>query len=642
VAQFVGEEIMSAGTYTQTNRPLQIATPLGRDAVWLVGFEGQESISGPYRFRLSLLAANNRPVAFDKLLGQKVTVGLALGEGGVRHFSGIISRFAQGARDKFFTAYEAELVPQFWLLTHRVQSRIFQHQTVPEILKEVLRGLDVTYQIQGTFAPRDYCVQYRESDFAFASRLMEEEGIYYFFKHADGRHEMVLANTPQSHPDLPGPCDLIYDEVEGGTRPEFRITGWKKEQELRSGKVTLWDHCFELPHKHLEASRPVLDAVPVGTVKHKLQVGGNDQLEIYDYPGGYAQRFDGIDRGGGERPAELQKIYEDNRRTAAIRAQQVAAQALTIRGASTCGQFASGHRFTLTRHFDADGPYVVTAVEHSAHLSGNYRSGDGVVLAYENRFRCIPLALPYRPPLVTPRPRIDGTQTAVVVGPPGPEQIYTDKYGRVKVKFHWDRSTSKPEESSCWIRVGTPWAGKGYGMIHIPRRGHEVIVAFEEGDPDRPIIVGSVYNAETMPPFPLPACKKQSGMVSASNKPTGGFNQISINDSHGKEQISIHGQYDMSTVVENNESHSAKNRGTIVAEVDNLLVGTDYLINVGSNNAIKVGAAYSVEAKTITLKASDQITLVCGGSSITLVPGAIAIKSNGPVSINGKPVYINC
>src|SRR5262249_4260108 len=182
-----------------------------------------------------------------------------------------------------------------------------------------------------------------------------------------------------------------------------------------------------------------------------------------------------------------------------------------------------------------------TGVEHSATgLAGSYRSGDQGPLEYENRFTCIPLGLPYRPPRVTHRPTIQGTQTAVVMGPPGPEHIYTDKYGRVKVRFHWDRGDTPPEESSCWIRVGTPWAGKGYGIIHIPRRGQEVIVGFEEGDPDRPIILGSVYNAEMMPPFPLPACKKQSGMVSASNQHTGGYNQISINDGHGGEMNSPH------------------------------------------------------------------------------------------------------
>src|SRR5262249_4063551 len=199
--------------------------------------------------------------------------------------------------------------------TRRAQSRIFQRMSVADILKKVLEGLDVSYEIQGNFEKRDYCVQYRETDFNFACRLMEEEGIYYYFKHANGSHKLVLANTPQSHPALPGNSTIIYEELGGGNREDQRIFGWEKVQELRSGKVTLWDHCFELPHKHLEADKTVLDTVAVGEVTHKLKVGGNDKLEIYDYPGEYAQRFDGIDRGGGEQSAEVQKIYTDNKRT---------------------------------------------------------------------------------------------------------------------------------------------------------------------------------------------------------------------------------------------------------------------------------------------------------------------------------------
>jgi type VI secretion system secreted protein VgrG len=618
---------MRATMPSHANAPLQLITPLGRDVLCLAGFTGREGLSQLFSFDLDLLAENRRQVPFEKLLGQSVTIRLALGGGKYRAFNGIVRRLSQGERDATFTHFRAEIVPQLWMLTRRVQSRIFQHVNVPDILRQVFGSVSVRYELTGTYHPRNYCVQYHESDFAFASRLMEEEGIYYFFTHEDDSHQLVVADSPQSHPDVPDQATFLYDEIEGGTRPDFRVYRWEKTQELRSGKVTLWDHHFELPHKHLEAGRPLVSKVAVGKVTHPLDVAGNQQLEIFEFPAGYARRFDGIDRGGGERPADLQKIYEDNQRTARIRAQQEEVRALTIRGAGNCRQFVSGHRFNLARHFDADGPYVLTTVDHDVSLGGNYRSGDGVVLTYQNRFTCIPAGLPFRPARTTPRPRIEGTQTAVVTGPPGPEQIYTDRYGRVKVRFHWDRAGGKPEDSSCWIRVGTPWAGHGWGMIHIPRRGQEVIVAFEEGDPDRPIIVGSVYNAEMMPPFPLPECKKQSGMVSASNQTTGGYNQISINDGHGKEQISIHAQNDMTTKVENEESHA---------------VGQNYKVEVGGSHSIKVAWVYSVEARDILMKASDQITLRCGGSTITLTPNDISISSDGPVSINGQPIYLNC
>jgi type VI secretion system secreted protein VgrG len=224
-------------TYTQAGRPLELATPLGKDALLLVGLTGQEAVSRLFHFQLDLIADVKKDIAFDKLLGQKVTAAVALPGGKKRFFNGVCSRFSQGGRDGTFATYRMEIVPQFWLLTRRTQSRIFQHVSVPDILKKVLEGVDAAFEIQGTFHPRDYCVQYRESDFAFASRLMEEEGILYFFKHDNGSHKMVLANTPQSHPDLPEKSKLIYEEVLGGNRPEDRVLEWEKVQEVRSGKV---------------------------------------------------------------------------------------------------------------------------------------------------------------------------------------------------------------------------------------------------------------------------------------------------------------------------------------------------------------------------------------------------------------------
>src|SRR5207302_2794143 len=250
-------------TYTQDNRPLSVKPPLGNDVLLLVGITSHEAISQLFTFRLDLLAEDASKVKFEKLLGQKITVVLKLPNEKERYFNGICNRISQGGRSEgeVFTSYHLEIVPQFWFLTRRSQSRIFQHVSVPDILKKVLNGLDVTFEIQGTFHPRDYCVQYRETDFNFASRLMEEEGIYYFFKHNSNGHQMLVANTPQSHPDLPSKNKIIYEDVEGGTREEDRIYDWEKSQELRSGKYTLWDHCFELPHKHLEAEANIQDTV---------------------------------------------------------------------------------------------------------------------------------------------------------------------------------------------------------------------------------------------------------------------------------------------------------------------------------------------------------------------------------------------
>jgi type VI secretion system secreted protein VgrG len=547
-------------SYTQDGRPLAIHTPLGKDKLFLIGLSGHEGISQLFSFHLEVLAENKTEVAFEKLLGQSVTVDLELPNKEKRFFNGIVSRAVEGEQGVIFTGYTLEIVPKFWLLTRRAQSRIFQHVNVPDILKKVLEGLDVTFELQGTFQPRDYCVQYRETDFNFACRMMEEEGIFYFFKHTAGNHQMVVANTPGSHSDMPVTSNAIYEAVEGGTRDEDRIYSWIKTQELRSGKYTLWDHSFELPHKHLEASKSIIGSALAGSVNHKLNVANNQTLELYDFPGEYAQRFDGISGGGGEQPEELQKIFEDNRRTVEIRMQEEAVPSLVIQGASLCRQFTSGHKFTLERHFNANGVYVLTYVQHAC-TQDNYRS-TGQALAYSNNFTCIPLALPFRPPRLTAKPTVPGTQTAVVVGPPG-EEIFTDKYGRVKVQFHWDREGKNNADSSCWVRVGQLWAGRRWGASFWPRIGQEVIVDFLEGDPDQPIIVGSVYNADQMPPYlgdgPDPKHKKDnkvSGVKSCSTPGGGGYNEMRLDDTKGKEQVFIHAQRNADTRVLNDSMES--------------------------------------------------------------------------------------
>ncbi|MHC5539754.1 type VI secretion system Vgr family protein [Singulisphaera rosea] len=597
-------------TYLQADRVMTVTTPLGKDDLLLVGVNGHEAISNLFEYRLELLAERTKAIPFEALLGQKVTAHLALLNGGLRHFSGICSRISQGAQDNTFISYQMDVVPQAWFLTKRAQSRIFQQMSVPDILKKVLAGLDVTYELQGTYEPRDYCVQYRETDFNFVSRLMEEEGIFYFFLHTDNGHTMVVADKAQSFPVLPQPVsvsdgeeedleerlrrarenpDDVLDDLDGptsragvifegseqGAHGEERIQTWEKTQELRSGRYTLWDHSFELPHKHLDADKTIIDSVAVGQITHKLKIGNNDKLELYDYPGEYAQRFDGIDPGGGERASDVQKIFQDNARTVELRMQEEAMASLIIQGAGTCRRFTTGYSFTLNGHFNGNGNYLITGVRHSARLNDNYRSGDNSPeFVYQNTFTCIPLALTFRPVRKTPKPVVQGTQTAVVAGPSG-EEIFTDKYGRVKVQFHWDREGKNDGNSSCWVRVGTPWAGKNWGIVHIPRIGQEVIVDFEEGDPDRPIIVGSVYNADMMPPYTLPDNKTQSGVKSRSSLQgsTENFNELRFEDKKGSEDVYFHAEKDFHRSVEND---------------DDLQVGNDQTITVQNNRTESV------------------------------------------------------
>jgi type VI secretion system VgrG family protein len=403
---------------------------------------------------------------------------------------------------------------------------------------------------------------------------MEEEGIYYFFEHSASSHQMIVTDAASQHPAVAGQISAVYDEVTGGVRDDMRVTAWDKSQELRSGEYTLWDHSFELPGNTLEVKEKTTSEVRVGKVTHKLNIGGNDQLEIYEYPGGYAQRFDGIDRNGAERRQDLKHILEDGERTARIRMEEQEARSLEISGASDCGNFTAGHVFALERHFDADGKYLLTRVEHDIR-PGGYRSGQDLEFSYQNRFTCIPDTLPYRPPRLTERPLIAGIQTATVVGPHG-EEIFCDKYGRVKVQFHWDREGQKDQASSCWVRVSQVWAGKGWGAFFWPRIGHEVVVAFEDGNPDQPLIVGSVYNAENMPWFNLPQHKQLAGFKSASVRGIAqkNYNGIVFNDTKGHEHLAIHSERNLSLNSEYDKMiHAGRAKGERVSVANMLTVG---------------------------------------------------------------------
>jgi type VI secretion system secreted protein VgrG len=624
--------------YSQAGRHMSVDTPLGPDALLLETLSGTEGLSELFRFELGLLAQPGVRLDFEQLLGQTVTVRLEFAAG-TRFISGIVSRFSQGgevrgpAGDVTFVRCRAEVVPRLWLLGRRARSQIFQQISVPDILKKVLTGIDADYQLQGKYEDRDYCVQYRETDLAFASRLMEEEGIHYHFTFAAGKHTLVVADTPSSHGNVPVAANLIFEVVLGGTRPEDRVVAWEKSQFLRAGKVTLRDSCFELPGQNLEATAAAQDSVRAGTVDHQVKLGASVGLELYDYPGLYAQRFDGVDQGGGNRPADLQKIFKDNQRTAKLRIAQEVSESVRGEGESTCRQLTAGHAFTLGRHPDADGKYVVTRVRHESTLEGAYINKANPEIGYSNRFECTPFELPFRPPGRTPRPVVHGTQTATVVGPSG-EEIATDKYGRIKVQFPWDRDDKNNLDSSCWVRVATGWAGKQWGAIHIPRVGQEVVVAFEEGDPDRPIVVGSVYNAENMPPYTLPDNKTRSTLKSRSTKQgtADNYNEIRFEDKKDSEEIYVHAEKDFNRVVENNDTitigFDKKNKGDRTVEVFNNLTET-----VGAGEAQAADGSHTVTVyknRTATIKTGDEsLTVKQGNRTVTIDLGndSLTIKT---------------
>ncbi|MFO0880583.1 MAG: type VI secretion system tip protein TssI/VgrG [Gemmataceae bacterium] len=546
--------------YSQSGRAMKITTPLGTDAVLLAGLRGREALSEPFHFRLHLLA--EKPLEFDRLLGQGVTVRLEGQEGSPgRFFHGLITRLARrgwhaAARGTRLLAYEADLRPRLWLLGRRQQSRVFEQKSPVDIVLGILRdewSLDVRSLLAGTYGRRDYCVQYAESDLAFVSRLMEEMGIWYFFEHTAEQHRLVLGDRSEAHPDLAGGVLLFEDESEGRHRPN-RITAWTTEQEITSGKVTLRDRWFEVPDSNLEAIHTVAETARVGGVEHRLtrsqQFRGQELLERYEFPGGYAWHYDGVTPNGGEDPARLQEVFRESQRLAGVRAEELACAAIHIDGAGDCTHLTAGARFQLVDHFEGDGEYVLTAVEHEAELRGAYLTHqEGEEFSYRNQLRALPITVPFRPARVTPRPEIPGPQTAMVVGPPG-QDIFVDKYGRVKVKFFWDRSKDSGPECSCWLRVAQVWAGNRWGAFFWPRVGHEVVVSFLNGDPDRPLVTGSVYNANNMPPFELPLEKNLAGIKShtasgtpnAPADPLSNYNGVVFFDQKDGEHLELHGE----------------------------------------------------------------------------------------------------
>ena len=458
---------------------LGVTTSLG-DGLSLSGFSAQEGLSQLFSLDLGLIAPNDSPDVFRALLGQPISV-----QAGPRHFHGVCSRVSQGESNTSFTAYRAEVVPSLWLLTLDKNTRSFADLSVPEIAERVLgeTGRDLTLRLQTSYERRTYVVQHNESDYDFVTRLLEEEGIFFFFEHSADGHGLVLVDGPQGYSELePVPFD---PDGELKLRRES-VYAWEKSQNLRPGKVTVWDHSFELPSNNLEGSALLQEAVAAGPVTHVLRTAAGDALEIYDYPGGYADRFDGIGPGGGEQPGELQKLFAAAARTATLRMQAEAATALEIAAASNVRALAAGQLITLSG-LDGrfNGKYLVTGVTHKFE-----RQGDRV--GYSNTFTCIPEGLPFRSAHMTPRPVV-GVQTAVVVGPPG-ETVFADKYGRVKVRFHWDRND---DNSSNWIRVTQPASA---GFFSLPEVGDEVLVAFEHGYPDRPYILGTLWNPARMPP----------------------------------------------------------------------------------------------------------------------------------------------
>ncbi len=581
---------------TQENRLVAIDTPLGPDVLLLADFQGFEALSSLFSFELKFLSENHN-ISFTDIVGQNVTVSMRLADGSQRYFNGLISRFSQSGggeqsnREPQWATYTATMVPWLWLLTRTADCRIFQELSVPDIVERIFsdHGLsDYSFRLHGSYEPKNYAVQYRETDFNFVSRLLEEDGIFYFFEHEENKHTLVLADSAAEHQPCIGQESARFQLAGGSWDEEDRIATLEVMKEIRAGRYSLKDFNFEIPNSDLEV-----------TVDAKQKIGPGER-EIYDYPGEYPRRNIGD-------------------RLVNIRMEEEEARVTTVTGTGNCRAFASGYRFRLEDYFREDmndKEYVLVRIEHSVNQEETYYSGSSggsdFEHNYENSFECIPYDVPFRPPRITPRPVVEGVQTAIVVGPSG-EEIYTDEHGRVKVQFHWDREGSNDENSSCWIRVSQLWAGAGWGAMWIPRIGHEVIVDFVEGDPDRPIITGRVYHGTNKPPYPLPAEKTKSTIKSDSTKGGGGFNEIRFEDKKGEEEIFLHGQKDWTIAIENDKNQTVGHDETLsVGNNRDKTVGVNQSETIGSNKTIKVGSNHTETigaAKTITVGAGHTETI---------------------------------
>ena len=530
--------------YTQDNRPMRIDTALGGDVLLLEAFVGDESVSAPFSFTLELLSENKALNAQD-LLATPAHLTLDLpGTKDKRFIHGIISRFVQLGQRGDLTTYRAQLVPWAWFLSLSTDCKIFQKKAVPDIVSDVFKAQqrhDFDVQCHGNYPAREYCVQYRETHLNFVSRLLEEEGIFYFFEHSKDKHILTLANPSTKVQPCVGQSRMRMAAQAGAWQDEDVVLGLEREQAITTDKVTLRDYDYEQPATQLE------------------QAEGSGALEIYDFPGEF-------------------KHPDEGRRRARLFIEAQEAWRHVVRGESTCRGFQPGRSFDLTEHYRADvnQTYRVLHVHHSAS-GGGYLAGEGA-FSYHNSFLAIPKSVPFRPVRAARRPTMYGSQTAVVVGQSG-EEIWTDSQGRVK------------DDSSCWVRVATSWAGKNWGFIQIPRIGQEVIVDFLEGDPDRPIVTGRVYNADQTPPYTLPGDQTQSGVKSRSSKGGGtdNFNEIRFEDKKGSEQIVIHAEKDEQIDVENNESVTiGKDRTESVGANESITIGKNRTESVGGDESVSV------------------------------------------------------
>lgn len=602
----------------QANREIQVSvSTLGPDQVVLDSFSYSEEMGQPFSMSVRLRLVD-QSVDMYKTVGNGLGVALRVDEGKFRKFFGVVRGVTEPGNKQAERIFTLSVGPKLWLASLSTNCKIFQNKKVPDIIKDVLKKYKVTVvdDLKESYREWKYCVQYRETDLAFVTRLMEQEGISFFHTFNDSEDEMHLVDSTAAIKPFEGYKDINFVDPTGGAEDDS-ITSFNVSMTLQTEKVTFEDYDFIVPTKELQKSK---------NVDFKLVQKGTEQ---YDYPGEYWE------------PSEGENV-------ATHRAEDIATGAEIYHGEGSVRGIAVGHKFTLGDPMNAlrsglkaDYTIISASIQgrNDTFSSGGKMSGGAKV---QSSFNAIPAKRVFRPAQRTRKPVITGPQTAVVVGPSGSE-IHTDEHARVKIQFHWDRDGKMDENSSCWVRVSQTWAGRNWGSVILPRVGDEVIVEFAEGDPDRPIITGRLYNNDNKSPFKMPDNKNTLGMKSCSTTGGGGYNEISMDDTKGKEKVTIHAQYDMSTTVKHDQTNTVNNNRTTTIDVDDtekvgsnqkLDVGADQTVKIGANQKTTIGANHNVDVS------SNQSTKV--GANYKLDAGAngdLIIAANSKVSAGANAEY---
>ncbi len=602
----------------QQDRIAKLHSPLPEGTVAIHRFHGHEALSRHSTYSLDLYGTR-ASIDFDALLGRKIAIEIEIYKDPPRFFNGVITDAEWiGERDDYYY-FRMTLRSWTWLLARTTDCRIFSDMSVTDIIAAVLgdHGFAThAFRTTATYPQLPYCVQYRESDYAFVSRLMEAFGLYFFFEHDRGDHVMVIADARSSHAPLPGGGTIPFRPIRDDHRIEEEyLTDLDRRRRFATGKVTLDDYDFERPNADLVAEEEAGSAYAEGA------------LEAYDYPGRYV-------------------VEDEGRHLAKVRLEAAQARDRTRAAAGSALSLFPGALVTVRNHPDGaqNREYLVTSAEH-VYEAETVRSGAMAPreTAHNGRYGLLPADHPFRAPQTTRKPVIPGAQTAKVVGD---GEIDVDEYGRILVAFHWDRQ----DRRSCRIRVAQVWAGNGWGGMFIPRVGMEVIVQFLEGDPDRPIVTGCVYNGDNAVPWPLPRDKTIAGVKSRSSEDGSGSNEFVFDDTTGDELVRLHAERDLEATVENDERRTVGNDRTED-------VGNDVTVAIGGNRSEEVGGDHdTLVMGTLSLEAYAQMRFKVGASTITLTPGSIEIaaptvtvkgdalaqvEASGPTVVKGAVVLIN-